>query len=102
MLTKLIPILLAILIATSAASGSEALLPVKYMQRNTDGKYKLVARFIDLRACEKYRAMQAQIVCIETSLCKSHPETCTGKPISSGPISCWRDADLGPDFGKCE
>ena len=102
MLTKIIPLLLAVLVAASAAGGSEAPLPVKYMQRYADGKYRLVARFINSRACEKYRAMQAQIVCVETSLCKSRPETCAGKPISSGPVSCWRDTDLGPDFGRCE
>jgi hypothetical protein len=102
MLRKIIPLLLAVLVAASAAAGSEAPLPVKYMQRYADGKYHLVARFIDSRACEKYRAMQAQIVCVETILCKSRPETCAGKPIGSRPVSCWRDTDLGPDFGRCE
>jgi hypothetical protein len=99
---KFIPILLAVLVAASAAAGSETPLPVKYMQRYADGKYRHVARFMDSRACEKYRAMQAQIVCVETGLCKTRPETCAGKPISSGPVSCWRDSDLGPDFGNCE
>ncbi len=83
-------------------AAPEPSLPVKYLQRMHDGTYSLIARFVSLRACEKYRAMQAQITCVETSLCKTRPELCKGRPVSSGPISCWHDLDMGPGFGRCE
>ncbi len=87
--------------AQAAAPKSEDT-PVRYMQRDRGGSYYLVAKFINARACEKYRAMQAQVTCVETSACAQQPELCKGKPVSSGPISCWRDLDMGADFGRCE
>lgn len=104
--TVIATIVAALLSIGVVTAATEPPLPVRYMQRmlNKDGgyRYDLVARFVSRRACEKYRAMQAQITCVETSLCNAQPEMCKGRPVSSGPVSCWRDMDMGPQFGRCE
>lgn len=87
---------------TTVHGAAEPTLPIRYLQRFGDGSYRVIARFVDSRACEKYRAMQAQIVCVTNSVCRTSPDSCRGRVLSTGPISCWQDVDLGPGFGRCE
>src|SRR5687767_5697709 len=96
-------LLLSSAVIGAAPEESEPALPVRYMQRNQDGSYRLIAKFINRGACDVYRSMQAQIVCRHTSLCKNRPELCRGSGgrLSVGPTTCWHDPDKDPDPGYC-